>query len=113
MSLKNLLAGQKLQVINLSVIKELNFCKYLVGDSSCLAILNVTQNANHQKDILIGKTVKLIKPEIIDHKTLKTNKNFRPLKATQQINITPSDAEIAKFENKEESDKESDKNVTN
>ena len=74
MSLKNLLAGQKLQVINLSVIKELNFCKYLVGDSSCLAILNVTPTPNHQKDILIGKTVKLIKPEVIDHETLKTNK---------------------------------------
>ena len=109
MSLKNLLQAEKQQVINLSVIKELDFCKYIIGDNSGLAILNVTPK--HEKDIAIGNTVKLIKPEVIDFQTVKTNNNFRPLKAKEQINIKPSDKDIAKLENSEETE-EKDKLTT-
>ena len=47
---------------------------FIVGDSSSLALLEISKNPNHGEDIKIETTIKLLKPILIDNKSLKTNK---------------------------------------
>ena len=84
----------------LSVIKKIDIYRFIVGDNSALAELNLSANPLHAKDIKVGTTIKLLKPTKLDGKTLQTKKNFKPLKSQKNIEITPppSDDDLAQFE---------------
>ena len=102
MSLKNFLEGQNLpgNTLIVSIIKKLQSSKFIVGDSSGLALLKVAEN--HDKDIKVGITVKLIKPVAIDNQTIQSNKSFKPMKSKTKLELTPSEEDLSKFEVKEE-----------
>ena len=89
-----LLEKNTLEILVIKMISPENF---IVGDSSSLALLDISENPNHGKDIKIGTTIKLLKPILVDKKSLKTNKNFRPLKSKKMIDLTPSDSDLEKF----------------
>ena len=82
-----LLEKNTLEILVIKMISPENF---IVGDSSSLALLDISENPNHGKDIKIGTTIKLLKPILVDHKSLKTNENFRPLESKKMIDLTPS-----------------------
>ena len=71
-----------------------------MGDSSGLALLKIAEN--HEKDIKVGMTVKLIKPVAIDNQTIQSNKSFKPMKSKTKLELTPSEEDLSKFEVKEE-----------
>ena len=100
MALQNFLKNKKLpgNILELVVLKEIDKYSYVVGDSSGLTLLSVSSNPSHAKEIKIGATLKLLKPIVIDNKTLETNKNFKPLKSKKDIILTPSVEDLAKFE---------------
>ena len=75
-------------ILELSVIKKIDIYRFIVGDNSALAELNLSANPLHAKDIKVGTTIKLLKPTKLDGKTLQTNKNFKPLKSQNNIEIT-------------------------
>ena len=87
-------------ILELSVIKKIDIYRFIVGDNSALAELNLSANPLHAKDIKVGTTIKLLKPTKLDGKTLQTNKNFKPLKSQNNIEITPppSADDLAQFE---------------
>ena len=60
---------------------------YIVGDSSCLALLKIPEDPSHEKSISVGLTVKLIKPVVISEDTIESNKNFKPMKSKEDIKI--------------------------
>ena len=102
MSLKNFLEGQKLpgNTLIVSIIKKLQPFKFIAGDSSGLALLKIAEN--QEKDIQVGMTVKLIKPDAIDNQTIQSNKSFKPMKSKDKIKLTPTEEDLSKFEVKEE-----------
>ena len=75
----------------------LRSCIYIVGDASGLAILDMTENQHHEKDLMIGSTVKLLKPETKDEQTIMTNKKFKPLQTKQTLKLKPSKEDLAKL----------------
>lgn len=68
-----------------------------MGDASGLAILDMTENQHHEKDLMIGSTVKLLKPETKDEQTIMTNKKFKPLQTKQTLKLKPSKEDLAKL----------------
>ena len=84
-----------------------------MGDSSCLAILDITENEHHEKDMIIGSTVKLLKPETKDKQTIMTNKKFKPLQSKQKLKLKPIKDDMTRLsllhEQKEQKEKKEKK----
>ena len=99
MSLKQFLEKQTLPGNTLAVliVRKLQPYVYIVGDSSSLGLLQLTENPHHDKAICIGMTVKLIKPILIDDQTIQTNKNFKPIRNKEEIKIKPKEDSLKKF----------------
>lgn len=104
MSLKQFLEKQTLPGNTLAVliVRKLQPYVYIVGDSSSLGLLQLTENPHHDKAICIGMTVKLIKPILIDDQTIQTNKNFKPIRNKEEIKIKPKEDSLKKFKVKTE-----------
>ena len=104
MSLNKFLNGQKLpgNILIISIVQKLQANNYIVGDSSCLALLKISETSQHTRDILVGTTVKLIKPAVIDSQTIQTNSNFKPIICKENIKLTPSEEDLSKFNIKTE-----------
>ena len=100
MSLKEFLQNKPLEknLLEIQVIKMITLDKFIVGDSSGLALLDITENPSHAKDIKIGTAIKLLKPILINTQSLKTNKNFRPLKSKKIIDLDISNSDLEKFD---------------
>ena len=62
-----------------------------------MAVLDMTENQHHEKDLKIGSTVKLLKPETKDEQTIMTNKKFKPLQTKQTLKLKPSKEDLAKL----------------
>ena len=107
-SLQNFLENGKKSgtILTLTLIKKLSMEKYIVGDKSSLAVLEYPQNG---KDLKIGSGIKLIKPVLIDGKTLKCNSNFSPLKTLDHNKVTPTQEQLLTFESTIEDTQESSK----
>ena len=104
MPLQEFLNNQPIQgnMLEVLVIKTIGSHRFIVGDNSRLALLSVTENPQHAKDIKVGSTIKLLKPIMLDNETLQTNKSFRPIKSRTAIELTPSEEEISRFDTKTE-----------
>ena len=85
--------------LTLTVIKKITSEKYIVGDTSCLGLLELQKNG---KEIKIGQGIKLIKPVRVNEFTLQCNPKFSPVKTLEHDKISPSIAEIQEIESKAE-----------
>ena len=99
MSLKQFLNGGKLQghILEIQIIRRHETGYYIVGDSSSLALLSISESPQYEKDLAIDRTVKLIKPELIDNQTIQCNKTFKPMPSKKPLNITVSENDISKL----------------
>ena len=79
------------------VIKQINPCSFIVGDSSRLALLDIKENPHHEKDIKVGSSVKLLKPLAKDNQTIQTNRKFKPMQTKEVLRLTPSEEDISKL----------------
>ena len=68
-----------------------------MGDSSGLALLDITENPHHEKELKVTSTVKLLKPVAKDKQTINTNKKFKPMQTKQDLNISQSEEDISKL----------------
>ena len=91
---KKFLPGNMLSV---TIVKKLQPYQYVVGDSSCLALLKLPEDPSQEKSISVGLTVKLIKPVVISEDIIESNKNFKPMKSKETIKIEYSEDDLSKF----------------
>ena len=84
-------------ILIIQVIRKLKPCVFIVGDSSGLALLDITENPHHEKELKVTSTVKLLKPVAKDKQTINTNKKFKPMQTKQDLNISPSEEDILKL----------------
>ena len=113
MSLKQLLNSEKLpgNLLEIQIIRRIETGYFVVGDSSSLALLSTLESPQYEKDLVIGRTVKLIKPEVIDKQKIQCNKKFKPMLSKKPLNITASEKEISnlKINIKESKDNKNEK----
>ena len=77
-SLKDLLKGSKTNsILEVTILKVLSDSSLIVGDKSSLAILLTHKDSSVASLLVVGCGIKLIKPEVIDTKTLKTSPRFK------------------------------------
>ena len=114
MALQDFLRTHKVpgNILEILVIKKIRPFTFVVGDDTGLALLNINENPQHEKDIKTGTTMKLLKPIVIDNKTLETNKNFKPLKSKNTIELKPSKEDLDLFETENKEVKANEKLVT-
>ena len=85
--------------ISLAMVKKITSEKYIVGDASCLGLLEIKKNG---KEMKIGTGIKLVKPIRINEYTLQCNPHFSPVKTLEFDNIAPKNKEIQVIEGKVE-----------
>ena len=108
MPLNDLLENGKVpgNMIEIQIIKR-HETGYIIGDSSGLALLSTKESPEYDKVIEVGKTLKLIKPELIGKQTIQCSKLFKPMPSKRALNIETTDEDISKLEiQKEESQKD-------
>ena len=99
MSLTKFLSSGNLpgNVLEIQIIRALENGYFVVGDTSGLALLSTLENPHLEKDLVIGRTVKLIKPEIVDQQKIQCNKTFKPMPSKKPLKITVSENDISKL----------------
>ena len=110
MSLKQFLQNGKVtgNILEIKIIRRHETGYYIVADSSGLGLLSTSESPQYEKDLVIDRTVKLIKPEVIDNQTIQCNKTFKPMLSKKPLNITVSENDISKLKINTES--KADKN---
>ena len=89
-------------IIVIQVVRKLQCNFFIIGNQSGLALLDISENPHHEKDIREGGSLKLIKPLFIDNQTIQTNKSFKPIPSKETFKLSPSKEDIAKFQIKTE-----------
>ena len=89
--------------MTVTVVKRISAERYIVGDKSCLAILELQQKG---KEIKVDSGVKLIKPIRVSEKTLRCNPSFLPAKTFDYEKLKPSAIEIQEIEKELEDSKD-------
>jgi hypothetical protein len=69
----------------IQVIRKLQPCSFIIGDSSRLALLDIKDNPHHEKDLKVGSSVKLLKPLAKDNQTIQTNRKFKPMQTKGKV----------------------------
>ena len=108
-TLKEFLESQKLKgnFLLLTVVKEIDEGQYIVGDKSCLGVLDLKKNG---KSLKIGTGIKVIKPMHVNEYTLQSHPHFFPSKSLENEAIIPDKKQICLLERKTKSSNESMKN---
>ena len=83
MTILQLINSEKVSVLHVNVIKQIDSTHYVVADQTGMAIMITDEQAN--QFIEIGKGLKMVKPSRIDENTISTHPKFKPMKtkATQ------------------------------
>ena len=89
MAIQILIDGVKLTWIHVNVIEELSPSRFIVGDRTGLAIMEIAPG--HEKHVEIGQGIRLLKPNKITEDEISFDNKFTPMKTK------PDDAKIAAF----------------
>ena len=110
MAILDLLKGEKVKLLHVNVLKQMNSTQYIVGDETGLAILTVltSENSNNVED---GKGLKMIRPSVVDQKNITSHPKFSPTK-TKPIEMSVNEAEVLKLENSTEGNMKVDKGIS-
>ena len=100
-SLKTLLQTGKISTSSLpvKVIKEIGSNSFIVADKSGVAVLDTNDNPDHSKYLKNGNWYKLIKCYKGDGSTIKSNKQFKPVKTVIGNAISDIEDEVEQLEN--------------
>ena len=88
MTIKQLMDGVKVNWIQLTIIEEVTATKFIVGDSTGIAIMEIPEE--FCKHIEVGKGVKLVKPSKLATDQITCDKRFNPMR-TKAIRIDDPD----------------------
>ena len=78
MTIIKLLQGEKVNFLQVNVLKEINSTQFIVGDQTGMAIL--TTDCNAEKYIEVGKGLKMVKPAKIEDNVITSHPKFSPMK---------------------------------
>ena len=78
MSIEKLLKNEKVNFLQVNVLKQINSTQFIVGDNTGMAIMNVDlENVQH---IEVGKGLKMVKPSRIEENRITCHPRFHPMK---------------------------------
>ena len=89
MTIIKLIRGEKVNVLHINVIEKISKSKYIVGDQTGMAVMTVDEET-HQKQVEVGKGVRIMKPKKIDQNVIATNAKIIPSK-TKPLLMTVDD----------------------
>ena len=78
MTILKLLQGEKVNFLQVNVLKEINSTQFIVGDHTGMAIM--TTDCNAAKCIEVGKGLKMVKPSKIEDNVITSHPKFNPMK---------------------------------
>ena len=81
--------------MTVTVVKKISAERYIIGDKSCLAILELQQKG---KEMKVDSGIKLIKPIRVNEKTLRCNPSFLPAKTLDYEKLSPPAIDIQEIE---------------
>ena len=87
-------------ILTVKLIKEIGGGMYIIVDKSKLAIMDITSDLSQGKVLIPGCWYKLIKCKKGDQETVKTNGNFKPIKAHIKHDIKEDPEKIENLEKK-------------
>ena len=94
MTLLQLLNNEKVNWVQVNIIKQINTTNYIVGDASCVSIMTIPEDSGYEKYVEVGKGIKLVKPQRIAEKHISCHPKFSPMKSRpQKININQVEVE--------------------
>ena len=79
MTIVKLLSGEKVNFLEVNVLKEINSTQFIVGDRTGLALLTIDVSAT--KFVEVGKGLKMVKPTHVEEKVIAAHPKFSPMKA--------------------------------
>ena len=85
-------------ILEIKIIKRHDTGYYIIGDTSGLALLSTTESPEYDKVLEVGKTLKLIKPELIEKNTIQCSKSFKPMPSKKILMIEPTEDDISRLE---------------
>ena len=88
MTIQDLIDGVKVNWIHVNVIEQLSPTRYIVGDATGLAIMEVA--SDHVENVEVAKGVKLTKPSKVDVDEIVSDKRFNPMKTKAKVIPEPS-----------------------
>ena len=83
--------------LSVTVVKKITNERYIVGDKTSLAVLELPKSG---KEMKIGSGIKLIKPIHQNENSLKCNPNFSPVKTLDYEKLTPTKVQLKEIEKK-------------
>ena len=91
MTIKQIIDGEKVNWIQITVLEKLTPSKYIVGDKTGIAVMEIP--TDFSKYLEVGKGIKLVKPGRVDDNQITCDKRFNPMK-TKAVNVIKHDQEI-------------------
>lgn len=88
MTIKQLMDGVRVNWMQLTIIEKVTDSKYIVGDNTGIAILEIPEE--FCKYLEIGKGIKLVKPGKLDDNIISCDKRFSPMK-TKAVKLVKHD----------------------
>ena len=98
MTIKDLLEGKQVKWIEVNVIEALSPTRYIVADTTGVAIMEVTPD--HSKYVEVGKGVKLVKPSKVSADEIANDKRFSPMKTKAKVIKNPNSERVTVLRNK-------------
>ena len=78
MSIKKLLNNEKVNFLQVNVLKQIHSTQFIIGDNTGMAIMNV--DLENTKQIEVGKGLKMVKPSRIDENLITCHPKFHPMR---------------------------------
>ena len=100
MTILKLLNGETMKILRVDIIKKISPFQFIVADATGMAIVNVTLESNHQKHIVAGKSIKVIKPFKVEDKVITWDPKSSPIQLKLMQTEIDND-ELRELESKE------------
>ena len=86
MTISKILNGEKVKILQVDIIQKINSEKFIVADETEIAIMKVTPESKHQKHVIVGKSVKIVKPFQVEENVISWDQKFTPM-SSKSMNI--------------------------
>ena len=94
MTIIQLINGEKVNFLQVNVLKQINLTQFIVGDNTGLAIM--TLEGDQTQNVEVGKGLKMVKPSI-QEKVISCHPKFSPMKS-KQMKIEVNQEELDQLE---------------
>ena len=97
MTMKKLMNAEPVNWLHVNVLKQLSPTKFIVGDATGLAIMDVPGNHENSRHIEVGKGLRLVKPTKVTDDQITFNDKFTPMKS-KPLDIKLDEKRMRKLE---------------